>query len=266
MTVPRILLVNPNTSPSVTDLLAAEARRRAGGRAEIVAVTARFGAAGIECLAEAAVAAHAVVERVSEHPDADAAIVAAFMDPGLEALREAAPMPAVGLAESGVRAAAAGGRRFAIVSLAPRLGVGVARVVAECGVADRLVALRYVSGGVLALARDRAAFLDEIAGLATGLATDEGAGAILFGGAVFAGIGRELGGRVPCCSRRRRRRRRGRAGHCAARPRPRDPAKAYPCLPDGLARMYRRGLPGSEPRSRSGSHEPNSAVLRTQLR
>ena len=249
MTVPRLLLVNPNTSPSVTDLLAAEARRRAAGRAEIVAVTARFGAAGIECLAEAAVAAHAVVERVSEHPDADAAIVAAFMDPGLEALREAAPMPAVGLAESGVRAAAAGGRRFAIVSLAPRLGVGVARVVAECGVADRLVALRYVSGGVLALARDRAAFLDEIAGLATGLAAEEGADAILFGGAVFAGIGRELGGRVPVPLF-------DGVGDAveaalaaivagAPRPQPRDPVKPYPGLPDGLARMLAGGLAGS---------------------
>ena len=56
MTAPRILLVNPNTSQSVTDLLAAEARRRAGDRAEIVGVTARFGAAGIECLAEGAIA------------------------------------------------------------------------------------------------------------------------------------------------------------------------------------------------------------------
>lgn len=91
------------------------------------------------------------------------------------------PMPAVGLAESGVRAAAAGGRHFAIVSLARKLAPAVHRVVGECGVADRLVALRYVSGGVLALAKDRAAFLEEIAGLAGRLA-EEGAEAILFGG------------------------------------------------------------------------------------
>lgn len=247
MTAPRILLVNPNTSQSVTDLLAAEARRRAGDRAEIVAATARFGAAGIECLAEGAIAAHAVLDRVAEHPDADAVIVAAFMDPGLEALREAAPMPAVGLAESGVRAAAAGGRRFAIVSLAPKLAPAVHRVVGECGVADRLVALRYVSGGVLALARDRAAFLDEIAGLAGRLA-EEGAEAILFGGAVFAGIGRDIGDRVPVPLFDGV----GEAVEAALaaiaarppRPAPRDPAKPYPGLPDALARMLAGGLAG----------------------
>lgn len=246
MTAPRILLVNPNTSQSVTDLLAAEARRRAGDRAEIVGVTARFGAAGIECLAEGAVAAHAVLDRVAENPDADAVIVAAFMDPGLDALREAAPMPAVGLAESGVRAAAAGGRPFAIVSLAPKLAPAVHRLVGECGVADRLAALRYVSGGVLALAKDRAAFLDEIAGLAARVVAEDGAEAILFGGAVFAGIGRDIGDRVPVPLFDGV----GDAVEAAlaaiaaqpARPGPRDPAKAYPGLPDALARMLAGGL------------------------
>ncbi|BBK33943.1 Asp/Glu/hydantoin racemase [Stella humosa] len=248
MAVPRILLVNPNTSQSVTDRLATEARLVAGDRAEIPAATARFGAAGIETLAEATVAAHAVLDAVAARSDMDAVIVAAFMDPGLEALRESALVPAVGIAESGVRAAAAGGRRFAIVSLAPRLRVGVDRVIADCGVADRLVALRYVSGGVLDLARDRAAFLDEIMALAARVVAEDGAEAILFGGAVFAGIGRELGDRagVPLYDGV------GAAVEAAlaavaarpVRPPPRDPAKPYPGLPDGLARMLAGGLAG----------------------
>ena len=197
MARPRILLINPNTSRSVTDLLAEEARRAAGGRAEIVAATARFGAAGIECLAEAAVAAHAVLEGVAEHPNVDAVIVAAFMDPGLEALREVAPMPAVGLAEAGVCAAASGGRRFSIVSLGPALRPGVERIVAGCGASGGLASIRYVSAGVLQLARDRAGLLDEIVAVANRAAAEDRAEAILFGGAVFAGVSREIAGRVP---------------------------------------------------------------------
>ena len=82
-------------------------------------------------------------------------------------------MPAVGLAEAGVCAAASGGRRFSIVSLGPALRPGVERIVAGCGASGGLASIRYVSAGVLRLARDRAGLLDEIVAVANRAAAED---------------------------------------------------------------------------------------------
>lgn len=188
----RILLINPNTVERVTETMAAEARLVAADAAEIRAVTAPFGAGGIENLAEATIAAHAVLVRLSENLDCDAAIVAAFMDPGLDAVHEIGAMPAVGLGEAGLRAAAAAGR-FSIVTVARSLRPAVDAMVVRLGLADRLASLRYVEATVPQLAVGRPALLPAIAAVARACVAEDGAKAILFGGAIFAGVHRDLG-------------------------------------------------------------------------
>jgi allantoin racemase len=85
----KILLVNPNITIAVTDLMAVEARRVAAPATQIVAATAAFGTLYIENRAEAAIAGHAVLDALAEHSgDCDAAIVAAFGDPGLAGAKE----------------------------------------------------------------------------------------------------------------------------------------------------------------------------------
>ncbi|MGE0719574.1 MAG: aspartate/glutamate racemase family protein [Alphaproteobacteria bacterium] len=245
----RILVLNPNTVTSVTALLAGEARLVAGDRAEILEATAPFGAGGIESQSEGAIAAHAVLTVGAEHQHVDAIIVAAFMDPGLDALREISMVPAVGLCESGVRAASVNGRRFALVSLGPAMRPLIERIVAGCGATDRLVSVRYVGASVPQMARDRPALLERIVDVARAAEAD-GAEAILFGGAVFAGIHREIGHRltVPLVDGI------GAATEAAlAAPPPlredltgRQPAKPYPGVPPALARLIDRKLnPGA---------------------
>jgi allantoin racemase len=91
------------------------------------------------------------------HPDYDAAVIAAFGEPGLEAAREIASMPVFGLGESGVRAAVAHGRRFAIITIGPRLRSIIERMAGTHGASGRLVGLRFLGVSVLDVARDRAA-------------------------------------------------------------------------------------------------------------
>src|ERR1700712_2704590 len=80
----RILLINPNASESVTDLVAGHVRRIAEGDAEFVPVTARFGARYIASRAALAVAGHASLDCLAEHADGcDAVYLACFGDPGL---------------------------------------------------------------------------------------------------------------------------------------------------------------------------------------
>ncbi|MDR3494213.1 MAG: aspartate/glutamate racemase family protein, partial [Ancalomicrobiaceae bacterium] len=105
----RLLVANPNTSADITEKMATTARAIAGPRAAILPDTAPFGASALETEADLAVAADAVAAML-RRADCDGAIIAAFGDPGLKAARAAAPMPVVGLGESGLIVAGEGGR------------------------------------------------------------------------------------------------------------------------------------------------------------
>ncbi|MDB5411683.1 MAG: Asp/Glu racemase [Rubritepida sp.] len=105
----KLLLLNGNTDPAITERLAAAARAMCAD--EIVPATARFGARYIATRAASAIAAHAVLDALAElvgaeNPEGfDAAIIACFGDPGLEAAREMLPIPVLGLADASIVAA-----------------------------------------------------------------------------------------------------------------------------------------------------------------
>jgi allantoin racemase len=94
----KLLIINPNISTSVTDLIEAEARRTASPGTQLSMRTAPFGVAYIETRFEALIGAYATAQVAAEHVAGhDAVIVAAFGDPGLAGLREVLPVPVLGL-------------------------------------------------------------------------------------------------------------------------------------------------------------------------
>ena len=118
----RILFINPNITSSITEVMAAEARRSAAAGTEIVPVTAAFGTLYVENCVEAAIAAHAVLDACAAHSDGcDAVIISAFGDPGLHAAKEFLDVPVVGVSEAAFLAAYMLGNRYAVVCLTPRL-------------------------------------------------------------------------------------------------------------------------------------------------
>lgn len=191
----RLLLVNPNTTAAITATLAAAAGRRAAGRATITAVTAPFGRPALQTPEDCAAAIPAVVAAVAANPGFDAGIVAAFADPGMAEAQAIAGFPLVGLASEGMKAAGAGGRRFAIVTLGPALRPVLEARIAALGLASQLTEIHFLEAGVLQVAADRAAFHDQLAA-ATAACAGRGALAVLFGGAPFAGVADEIRHRV----------------------------------------------------------------------
>ena len=96
----QILMINPNTSQSITDLVVTAARRVASGGTTIQGATGRFGARYIASRAAAAVAGHAALDAYAEYgASADVIALSCFGDPGLGALKELARQPVVGMAE-----------------------------------------------------------------------------------------------------------------------------------------------------------------------
>jgi Asp/Glu/hydantoin racemase len=135
--MPHVALINPNTSSATTERMLAIARAHGSPSLEITGLTAQFGVSLITNAAELAVASDAVVDLARDlDPSVDAVIVAAFGDPGLDRLRKLHPMPIVGIGEASLLEAAAGGRRFAVVTTTPDLEASIDQMVAELHLAD----------------------------------------------------------------------------------------------------------------------------------
>lgn len=63
----RILLINPNTSPEITDLVLMAARRVTSPGTELSTATGRFGARYIASRAAASIAGHATLDAYATH-------------------------------------------------------------------------------------------------------------------------------------------------------------------------------------------------------
>ncbi|HVL55125.1 MAG TPA: aspartate/glutamate racemase family protein [Burkholderiaceae bacterium] len=194
----KILLVNPNISQSVTDLIREEAMRVALPDTEITTATADFGVAYIETPAEAAVGGYAALKMLAEHhPGHQAAVVAAFGDPGVEAAKEILPIPVIGLTEAALSAALLLGGRFAIVGISARIGAWYRQTVERLGLGSRFVGYRGLRGSfadVGSVQRDEKQLLLE---LCIACVEQDGADAVVLAGAPLAGLARQITDRVP---------------------------------------------------------------------
>jgi allantoin racemase len=112
-----VKVINPNTSAQMTEVIGRAARAVAGPGTEVRAVTAPMGPASVESHYDEALSVPGVLASLG---DADGYVIACFGDPGLDAARELADGPVVGIAEAAMRAAAYLGRGFSVVTTVAR--------------------------------------------------------------------------------------------------------------------------------------------------
>ncbi|MGE0315264.1 MAG: aspartate/glutamate racemase family protein [Lautropia sp.] len=196
--MPRILLINPNTSDSVSRLIRAEAERAAGADATIEVLTAPFGVAYIETRFEALIGAYATAQLAAGHHEtADAIVVAAFGDPGLSGLREALPVPVTGMTEAALASACLLGQRFSIVAISQRIRAWYRETVDANGLIGRLASIRALDEPLADIGKvqeDKAERLVELAGRCV---DEDGADVIILAGAPLAGLARSVASRLP---------------------------------------------------------------------
>ena len=188
----KLLVINPNTSASVSSLLQSHATSWAGPDVHVQTLTARFGAPYIACEASYAVAGHAVLDvwaqAQSQGSSAfDSVLIGCFGDPGLMALRENCAVPVTGLAEAAFVAAAKTGR-FAIVTGGERWQPILQRLAHSLGFGRQLAGIYTVapSGAEMAQAPEAAqALLTQACQQAV---LRFGADVVIVGGAGLAGM------------------------------------------------------------------------------
>jgi Asp/Glu/hydantoin racemase len=193
----RILLINANTTAAITDRLVAIAQGMAPPGVAFHGVTGRFGARYIASRAASAVAAHASLDAyAAEGAGADAVLLGCFGDPGLDALREVAPVPVVGLADASAEAALRVARRFGVVTGGANWGPMLQEFFAARGHATRLAGVRTVAPSGGEIARDPDGALALLAAACKASAEEDGAEAVILGGAGLAGLAARLAPRV----------------------------------------------------------------------
>lgn len=189
----KILCINPNITASITERVLEVGRAAAPAGVELLGATGRFGARYITTRAASAIASHAALDCYAEHrAGIDGVLLACFGDPGLLALKEAADVPVVGLAEASCHLAAMQAQRFSIITGGHRWGPMLEEFVAGMGLSARLASVRTVapSGGDIA-ARPQAAY-EMLASEIRKAGQDDGAGAVILAGAGLAGIARAV--------------------------------------------------------------------------
>ncbi|MEM9439453.1 MAG: aspartate/glutamate racemase family protein [Pseudomonadota bacterium] len=194
----RILLANPNTSETMTKLMVNEARRHCRQDTEIVGLTADFGVPYIATRSEMAIAGYALLDVLARHHQGyDAIIVGAFCQALVPPAKELMPIPVIGIAEAGLRAAQIFGQRIAILGLgAPDRGANEA-IITELGLEPHIASIRRLPLSGTDLAGGQADAEAKVIEEAHKAVEDDVADVLVFGGAAFAGMAERIADRLP---------------------------------------------------------------------
>jgi allantoin racemase len=179
----RLHLINPNATCSMTAQIERAARRVALPSTVIQMFSPGAAPVSIEGYADEALAVPLMLRaiREAERHGAEAHVIACFDDPGLNAAREIAAGPVIGICQAGVQVAMTLAARFSVVTTLPRSVPIIEDLVTAYGGGHRCRKVRAIDLPVLALDEEpalaRARLLTEI----RATRTEDGAEAVVLG-------------------------------------------------------------------------------------
>ncbi|MFZ1813645.1 MAG: aspartate/glutamate racemase family protein [Rhizobiaceae bacterium] len=147
----RILVVNPNTTGSMTRKIGAAARTAASASSEILAVNPTDGPVSIEGYYDEALSLAGLLKTVRDNPDHDAIIIACFDDTGLDAVRCMTDAPVLGIGEAAFHAASFVSNKFSVVTTLSRSIPALEHNLVKYGLASRCARVRAAEVAVLEL-------------------------------------------------------------------------------------------------------------------
>jgi len=148
-----ILVVNPNTTESMTDKIRAAAVAVAAPGTRVTAVSPATGPESIEGYYDEALAVPGLLEEVARGEARGVAghVIACFDDTGLEAARALARAPVVGIGEAAFHVASLVAGRFSVVTTLGRSIPAIELNLLKYGLASRCARVRAAEVPVLAL-------------------------------------------------------------------------------------------------------------------
>jgi allantoin racemase len=146
-----VLVVNPNTTRSMTSTIEAAARSAASVTTEIIALTAGFGPASIEGYFDEAFSVPGVIAAMKDAGHYDAAIIACFDDTGLDAARCLTTSPVMGIGEAAFHMASLVAGQFSVITTLQRSVPTIRHNLLKYGLLSRCSGVRASDIAVLDL-------------------------------------------------------------------------------------------------------------------
>lgn len=190
----RLLVVNPNSTSSMTARIGAAARAVAAPATTIIAANPPTGPASIEGYYDEALAVPGMLAEIARHErdgGIDGTVIACFDDVGLDAARSLATGPVVGICEAAMQTAGLLAGRFAVVTTLARSVPALERLAQRYGMAGRCT-IRAAGVPVLALEDPASGAVDRVRDGIRRAVEQDGAECIVLGCAGMADLARTL--------------------------------------------------------------------------
>jgi allantoin racemase len=188
----QILIVNPNTTASMTEKIAIAARAVARPDTQITATNPAQGPASIQGFHDVAMCLPGLLAEIARYPKTDAVIIACFDDTGLDAARCQTDVPVLGIGEAAYHAASFLSCKFSVITTLGRSVPGIEANLKRYGLDARCARVRATEIPVLALERNDPATLARIKNEIGRALKEDGAEAIVLGCAGMADLMRRL--------------------------------------------------------------------------
>lgn len=189
----RILVVNPNTTKSMTESMRLSAQAHARPGTEIVAVESAWGPEAIDGFFEGFVSAAAVLETLAACAgEFDGVVLAGYGAPGRLGARQLLDVPAFDIVECSAHLACLLGQRYSIVTTLDRAVPLIEESLRSAGLLDRCASIRATGLGVLELANDESLTRRRLAREARHAIAQDGAEVVCLGCGGMAGLDKEL--------------------------------------------------------------------------
>lgn len=152
-TMPLIRLINPNTSEATTRMMTSIARSTLDASFDLEGVTATTGVPMILDALQLAASEQGVVDMAAvDKEKLSGIVISAFGDPGVDMVRKLVDCPVVGICEAGMLEASAGGRKFGIATVTPKLVESFYAKAESFGLAHLFTGTRLTKGDPAMLA------------------------------------------------------------------------------------------------------------------
>lgn len=151
-----IVIINPNSTQTMTDAMV-ETARKAAPEAEVIGWTSIDGPPAIQGAEDGSAATPPLLKlvRKADEAGASAIIIGCFDDTGLSAARDMANCPVIGIGQAAYHLASLFGPRFSVVTTLEESVPVLTENVTQYGLQRNLVRIRASGVPVLALEDDR---------------------------------------------------------------------------------------------------------------
>jgi allantoin racemase len=185
----RLIVVNVNTSQTMTESIDDAARRYASAGTEVVTLQPYFGAEAVDCSFESYLSAVAVMDRVLAYDEPyDAVVLAGFGEHGRDGLAELIEQPVVEICEASAHVAMMIGRSYSVVTTLQRSVPAIEDRLRLAGLWDRCASVRASGMSTLEVDDDPQAAVRAVVAEAAAAVKTDYAEVICLGCAGMAGL------------------------------------------------------------------------------